>query len=114
MRVPSKECTSSEITARITPGKVRDYTNTVREWLGTNPTSREPHLPHADKAPATKLRGVNVYQVDEGLLVDLHLFLRLRKRGQARGGAAGVAARAGGEPVSSRRGSSRTACRPAW
>lgn len=75
----------------ITPGKVRDYTNTVREWLGTNPTSREPHLPHADKAPATKLRGVNVYQVDDGLLVDLHLFLRLRKRGQARGGAEGVA-----------------------
>ncbi|GAW49700.1 MULTISPECIES: LysM peptidoglycan-binding domain-containing protein [unclassified Nocardioides] len=75
----------------ITPGKVRDYTNTVREWLGTNPTSGEPHLPHADKAPATKLRGVNVYQVDDGLLVDLHLFLRLRKRGQARGGAEGVA-----------------------
>ena len=75
----------------ITPGKVRDYTNTVREWLGTNPTTGEPHLPHADKAPATKLRGVNVYQVDDGLLVDLHLFLRLRKRGQARGGAEGVA-----------------------
>lgn len=75
----------------VTPGKVRDYTNTVREWLGTNPTSGEPHLPHADKAPATKLRGVNVYQVDDGLLVDLHLFLRLRKRGQARGGAEGVA-----------------------
>jgi LysM repeat protein len=75
----------------ITPGKVRDYTNTVREWLGTNPNAGEPHLPHADKAPATKLRGVNVYQVDDGLLVDLHLFLRLRKRGQARGGAEGVA-----------------------
>ncbi len=74
----------------ITPGKVRDYTNTVREWLGTNPSTAEPHLPHADKAPATKLRGVNVYQVDDGLLVDLHLFLRLRKRGQARGGAEGV------------------------
>ncbi|WP_310964005.1 LysM peptidoglycan-binding domain-containing protein [Nocardioides terrisoli] len=75
----------------ITPGKVRDYTNTVREWLGSNPATGEPHLPHADKAPATKLRGVNVYQVDDGLLVDLHLFLRLRKRGQARGGAEGVA-----------------------
>jgi len=75
----------------ITPGKVRDYTNTVREWLGTNPSTGEPHLPHADKAPATKLTGVNVYQVDDGLLVDLHLFLRLRKRGQARGGAEGVA-----------------------
>lgn len=61
----------------ITPGKVRDYTNTVREWLGTNPTTGEPHLPHADKAPATKLRGVNVYEVDDGLLVDLHLLLLL-------------------------------------
>src|SRR3546814_1177509 len=33
----------------ITPGKVRDYTNTIREWLGTNPSTTEPHLPHADK-----------------------------------------------------------------
>ncbi len=75
----------------ITAGKVRDYTNTVRDWLGTNPRTGEPHLPHADKAPATKVTGVNVYQVDDGLLVDLHLFLRLRKRGQGRGGAEGVA-----------------------
>lgn len=74
----------------ISDGKVRDYTNIVRDWLGTNPRTGEDHLPYADKAPAAKLRGVNVYQVDEGLLVDLHLFLRLRKRGQARGGAEGV------------------------
>ena len=75
----------------IEPGKARDYTKIVRDWLGTNPRTGEPHLPHADQAPAAKANGVNVYQVDDGLLVDLHLFLRLRARAQARGGAEGVA-----------------------
>ncbi|GGO85182.1 hypothetical protein GCM10011584_04510 [Nocardioides phosphati] len=75
----------------ISDGKVRDYTNIVRDWLGTNPQTGEKHLPYADKAPAKKLTGVNVYQVDDGLLVDLDLFRRLRKRGQARGGAEGLA-----------------------
>ncbi|WP_194289060.1 LysM peptidoglycan-binding domain-containing protein [Nocardioides sp. dk4132] len=75
----------------ITSGKVRDYTNIVRDWLGPNPRTGEDHLPYADKAPATKLRGVNVYQVGDGLLVDLDLFIRLRKRGQSRGGPDGVA-----------------------
>jgi nucleoid-associated protein YgaU len=75
----------------ISDGKVRDYTNIVRDWLGTNPRTGEDHLPYADKAPAAKLTGVNVYQVDDGLLVDLDLFIRLRKRAQARGGAEGVA-----------------------
>ncbi len=75
----------------ISAGKARDYTNTVRDWLGTNPRTCEPHLPHADQAPATKVNGVNVYQVDGGLLIDLDLFLRLRARGQARGGAEGRA-----------------------
>ncbi|QSR30173.1 hypothetical protein CFI00_06515 [Nocardioides sp. S5] len=75
----------------ISDGKVRDYTNIVRDWLGPNPRTGEDHLPYADKAPAAKLTGVNVYQVDDGLLVDLDLFIRLRKRGQSRGGAEGVA-----------------------
>ncbi|GAA3518970.1 LysM peptidoglycan-binding domain-containing protein [Nocardioides daeguensis] len=75
----------------ISDGKVRDYTNIVRDWLSTNPRTGEDHLPYADKAPAARVTGVNVYQVDDGLLVDLDLFLRLRKRGQARGGAEGVA-----------------------
>lgn len=75
----------------ITDGKVRDYTNIVRDWLGLNPRTGEDHLPYADKAPAAKLTGVNVYQVDNGLLIDLDLFIRLRKRGQSRGGAEGVA-----------------------
>lgn len=75
----------------ISDGKVRDYTNIVRDWLGPNPRTGEDHLPYADKAPAANLTGVNVYQVDHGLLVDLDLFIRLRKRGQSRGGADGVA-----------------------
>lgn len=75
----------------ISDGKVRDYTNIVRDWLGPNPRTGEDHLPYADKAPAAKLTGVNVYQVDDGLLVDLDLFIRLRKRGQSRGGVEGVA-----------------------
>lgn len=75
----------------ISDGKVRDYTNIVRDWLGPNPRTGEDHLPYADKAAAAKLTGVNVYQVDDGLLVDLDLFIRLRKRGQSRGGADGVA-----------------------
>ena len=76
----------------ITAGKVRDYTNTVRDWLGTNPTHwRAPPAPRRQGPRHQGQRGVNVYQVDDGLLVDLDLFLRLRKRGQARGGAEGVA-----------------------
>ena len=75
----------------ISDGKVRDYTNIVRDWLGTNPRTGEDHLPYADKAPAAKVTGVNVYQVDDGLLVDLDLFKRLCKRGRARGGAEGLA-----------------------
>jgi LysM repeat protein len=75
----------------ISDGKVRDYTNIVRDWLGPNPRTGEDHLPYADKAPAAKLTGANAYQVDDGLLVDLDLFIRLRKRGQSRGGAEGVA-----------------------
>jgi hypothetical protein len=71
--------------------KLRDYTGTVRDWLGVNPGTGEPHLPHASKAPAAKTRGMNVYQVGDGLLVDLDLFTRLRERGQARGGDEGLA-----------------------
>jgi nucleoid-associated protein YgaU len=74
----------------IKAGRARDYVNTVRYWLGTNPRTGEPHLPHADKSPAAKTRGVNVYQVDDGLLIDADLFRRLRVRGEARGGTEGL------------------------
>ncbi len=71
------------------PARVRKYLNMVRGWLGTNPTTGEPHLPNADKSPASKTRGTYVYQLDDGLLVDMDLFRRLRVRGMARGGAEG-------------------------
>ncbi len=73
----------------ISPGKCRDYVNIVRDWLGTNPHTGEPHLPHADKSPAAQARGLNLYQVDHGLLVDADLFKRLSLRARARGGTDG-------------------------
>ncbi|GAB3990998.1 LysM peptidoglycan-binding domain-containing protein [Nocardioides marmoraquaticus] len=65
--------------------KARGYVKVVRDWLGTNPATGTKHLPDATDAPATKTRGVNVYQIDDGLLVDADLFRRLYKRGQSRG-----------------------------
>ncbi len=75
-------------TFTITKPKARDYVLTVRQWLGTNPRTGQPHLPDARLAPAATIRGVPVYQVVD-LLVDIDLFRRLRVRGQARG-AAGI------------------------
>ncbi|WP_162801924.1 LysM peptidoglycan-binding domain-containing protein [Ornithinimicrobium murale] len=74
----------------LNAGKIREYARRCREWLGTNPRTDEPHLPHASRAPAAKNRGVNVYQVID-VLVDLDLFRRLRVRGEARGGPEGIA-----------------------
>ena len=67
----------SEGTARISVG-------TVRSWLGTNPRTGEPHIPHADKTEPAKTGGVRAYQVVD-LLVDVDVFRRLRARGEARG-----------------------------
>ena len=57
----------------------------MRHWLGEDPETHEHYLPHADKSPAAKSRGVNVYQVSGepgiGLLCDWALFRRLRARG---------------------------------
>ncbi|CCH75953.1 putative membrane protein [Nostocoides japonicum T1-X7] len=68
----------------ITPAKARDYVRIVRDWLGTNPRTGEPHLPDARKAPAAIARGVGVYQVLD-VLIDADLFRRLRVRGESRG-----------------------------
>ncbi|CAN5175887.1 hypothetical protein BH11ACT1_BH11ACT1_27700 [soil metagenome] len=68
----------------ITPAKVREYVRLVREWLGTNPRTGEPHVPDARLAHGALHRGTAVYEVVD-LLVDLDLFRRLRCRGQARG-----------------------------
>ncbi|WP_299521104.1 LysM peptidoglycan-binding domain-containing protein [uncultured Serinicoccus sp.] len=73
----------------LSEAKCRDYIRRVREWLGPNATDGQPHLPHAQKAPARQEHGTNVYQV-LGVLCDLDLFRRLRARGEARGGAEGI------------------------
>ncbi|MEJ7833263.1 MAG: LysM peptidoglycan-binding domain-containing protein [Nocardioides sp.] len=69
----------------LKPPKARGYVKVVRDWLGANPATGTKHLPDATDAPATKVRGVNVYQVDDGLLVDWDLFRRLFARGQSGG-----------------------------
>ncbi len=74
----------------ISPAKCRDYAAKCRDWLGVNPRTGAPHLPHAQKAPAAQARGGSVYQVVD-VLVDADLFRRLRLRGQALGGAEGIA-----------------------
>ncbi|MGB7448614.1 MAG: LysM peptidoglycan-binding domain-containing protein [Ornithinimicrobium sp.] len=73
----------------ITPAKCRDYIARCREWLGKNPRTGQPHLPHASKAPAAQTRGGNIYQVVD-VLVDADLFRRLRTRAEARGGTEGI------------------------
>lgn len=77
-------------TFEITETKTRDYIGRCREWLGQDAATGEPHLPYAEDAPATQVRGVNVYQV-LGLLVDIDLFRRLRARAGACGGAEAIA-----------------------
>ena len=64
--------------------------NTVRAWLGTNPTTGEKYLPDSTQSVAGKARGVGVYEFDGGVLVDADLFKRLRARAQALGGAEGL------------------------
>ncbi|KGN41895.1 LysM peptidoglycan-binding domain-containing protein [Knoellia aerolata] len=71
-------------TFNISQTKARDYVNTVRDWLGTNPRTGDKHLPDARKAPLAQTRGTSVYQVLDAL-VDADLFRRLRARGEARG-----------------------------
>lgn len=56
--------------------------STLRSWLGINPQTGEPYLPNARQ---THTPGVAAtYRVD-GVLSDLDLFRRLRRRGQSRG-----------------------------
>lgn len=63
------------------PARVRKYVDLVRHWLGQDPQDGGHYLPHANKSVAALTRGVNVYQVTDGLLSDWDLFRRLRARG---------------------------------
>ncbi len=60
----------------------RNAAKTVRDWLGTDPTTGQPHLPDADKSGSAKTRGTPTYQL-ENVLCDADLFRRLRLRGEA-------------------------------
>ena len=73
----------------ISANRVRVDVKAVRDWLGVNPRTGTKHLPDARESAAGKAQGRGVYQV-EGLLTDLDLFKRLRARGAARGGEAGM------------------------
>ncbi len=73
----------------ISTNRVRKDISVLREWLGTNPRTGQRHIPEATRTRAAQRRGVGAYEV-EGLLVDADLFRRLRARGEARGGEAGI------------------------
>lgn len=68
----------------ITIGRVRTHIGNIRKWLGTNPRTGQPHLPHADTSDASGARGSAIYRVED-VLTDWDLFKRLRTRGQLRG-----------------------------
>jgi LysM repeat protein len=67
-----------------TPNPMRGHLSDLRGWLGRDPATGQPYLPGALWSPAARQRGIGVYQVS-GVLVDIDLFRRLRRRGQARG-----------------------------
>lgn len=62
--------------------KARDDLSLLRLWLGTDPHTGDPYLPHARK---TGTKGVQAPYAVHGVLCDLDLFRRLRTRGQSRG-----------------------------
>lgn len=64
--------------------RVRKDASVARAWLGTNLRTGEPFLPEATRSAEAVRRGVGLYLVED-LLVDAHLFRRLRLRAEARG-----------------------------
>jgi hypothetical protein len=56
----------------------------LRSWLGKDPRTGDPFLPNARQTHAP---GVPATYRTEGILTDLELFRRLRRRGQSRGAA---------------------------
>ncbi len=73
----------------LSTNRVRKDISVLRTWLGTNPRTNARHLPDANQTQASKRRGQGAYEI-EGLLLDADLFRRLRARGEARGGEAGI------------------------
>ncbi|MBB1510972.1 tetratricopeptide repeat protein [Tessaracoccus sp. MC1756] len=64
--------------------RARTVLSNLRQWVGTNPRTREPHIPDAKSSPEAKNRGVGLYLVQD-LLVDVDLFRRLRARALSAG-----------------------------
>lgn len=81
-----KGVTASELADAfsIAASRARTDISSLRDWLGTNPTTGAPYLPAANESPAYVATGVKTYQVQD-VLIDLDLFRRLRARGEARG-----------------------------
>jgi hypothetical protein len=78
--------TAEQVAAAFNIGVATAYSkiNTLRKWLG------DEHLPEATKSAGGKARGLGVYEL-VGVTFSADLFKRLRARGQALGGAQGVA-----------------------
>ena len=68
----------------LTVPRARTAISNLRQWLGTNPRTNEPHIPDAKASPEAHTRGVGVYVVQD-LLIDADLFRRLRTRAVAKG-----------------------------
>ena len=68
----------------LQPTRARSDIRIARNWLGINPRTGRKHLPDALKSKSGQAQGVGVYELED-VLVDAHLFRRLRLRGQARG-----------------------------
>ncbi|GAA1761480.1 hypothetical protein GCM10009795_004900 [Nocardioides hankookensis] len=66
----------------LRPERVRVDMSQLRRWLGNDPGTGEPYLPHAE--PGAGPHAAALYKT-QGVLCDLDLFRRLRARGQSRG-----------------------------
>lgn len=73
----------AEATGIATDRVRRDISN-LRQWIGTDPTTGQLHIPGALESETSHRLGGGRYEVN-GLLVDADLFRRLRVRGEARG-----------------------------
>lgn len=81
-----RSATTQQATAAfgIQAASVHNRASAARAFLGQNPDG-EDWLPESSLSPASRKRGMTVYQLHEQVLVDADLFRRLRARGMARG-----------------------------